>query len=290
MERGPRLGGEVTGKVALVTGGGSGIGRAICERFAREGARVAVADWRREAAEETVARIVGEGGTAIATSGDVASPDDAERMVAETVAAFGRLDVLVANAGQALVATRRRDDARAVGADHRHQPDRLLLAGSGGDPAICIAAGGGSIVLTASQLAFVGAERFAAYAASKGGVLNLARALALDHARDKIRVNALCPGAVETPLLLNQFAGQDGPQGTPGRPGGVAPVGAARAAGGDRRCRIIPGLGRGVVRDRLGAGGGRRLPGPLRPMTRTARQEGSCRGRGDERRRVGAMT
>ncbi len=205
--------GRLAGKVALVTGGGSGIGRAICERFAAEGARVAVADWHREAAEATVAHITADGGEAVATHGDVGSPDDATRMVAEAVAAFGALHVLVANAGQALVAT-----ALETTPD---QWDRVMdsnlkgcfLLARAAIPHL-IDAGGGSIVLTASQLAFVGAERFAAYAASKGGVLNLARALALDHARDRIRVNALCPGAVETPLLLDQFAGQDGPQGS----------------------------------------------------------------------------
>lgn len=204
---------RLEGKVALVTGGGSGIGRAICERFAREGARVVVADWRREAAEETVARITAGVGTALPTSGDVASPDDAERMVAETVGAYGKLDVLVANAGQALVATAVETTPeqweRTIGTNLTG----CFLLARAAIPRL-IAAGGGSIVLTASQLAFVGAERFAAYAASKGGVLNLARALALDHARDRIRVNALCPGAVETPLLLDQFAGQDGPQGS----------------------------------------------------------------------------
>ena len=204
---------RLEGKVALVTGGGSGIGRAICERFAREGARVAVADWRREAAEETVARIVAERGTALATNGDVASPDDAERMVAETVGAYGKLDVLVANAGQALVATAVETTPeqweRTIGTNLTG----CFLLARAAIPRL-VAAGGGSIVLTASQLAFVGAERFAAYAASKGGVLNLVRALALDHARDSIRINALCPGAVETPLLLDQFAGQDGPQGS----------------------------------------------------------------------------
>jgi NAD(P)-dependent dehydrogenase (short-subunit alcohol dehydrogenase family) len=205
--------GRLDGKVALVTGGGSGIGRAICERFAAEGARVAIADWRIEGADETFARVTLAGGRATVTTGDVAVPEDAERMVAETVDAFGRLDILVANAGQELVATALETTPT--------QWDRILgtnltgcfLMARAAIPRL-IDAGGGSIVLTASQLAFVGAERFAAYAASKGGVLNLARALALDHARDHVRVNALCPGAVETPLLLRQFQEQDGPQGT----------------------------------------------------------------------------
>jgi len=209
----PEAPGRLAGKVALVTGGGSGIGRACCERFAREGARVAVADWRRDAAEETAASIRDAGGEAVATGGDVAVAADAERMVADAVAAFGRLDVLLANAGGELVADVLETDEA--------QWDRVLgtnlkgcfLCAKAALPHL-IRAGGGSIVLTASQLAFVGAERFAAYAASKGGVLNLARAMALDCARHGVRVNALCPGAVETPLLLRQFEGQDGPQGS----------------------------------------------------------------------------
>jgi NAD(P)-dependent dehydrogenase (short-subunit alcohol dehydrogenase family) len=208
-----RSSGRLDGKAALVTGGGSGIGRAVCERFAQEGARVAVADWHAEAASETVERIVASGGRALALAGDVAEPAVAERLVTETVKAFGKLDVLVASAGQELVAT-----APETTPD---QWQRILgtnltgcfLVARAAIPAMQ-AAGGGSIVLVASQLAFVAAERFVAYAASKGGVLNLARALALDHARDRIRVNALCPGAVETPLLLRQFQGQAGPQGT----------------------------------------------------------------------------
>jgi 2-keto-3-deoxy-L-fuconate dehydrogenase len=204
---------RLDGKVALVTGGGSGIGRAICERFAHEGARVAVADWRADSAWETVGRIVAASGQALGLSGDVAEPETAERLVSDTVRAFGKLDILIASAGQELVAT-----APETTPD---QWQRILgtnltgcfLVARAAIPALQ-AAGGGSIVLVASQLALVAAQRFAAYAASKGGVLNLARALALDHARDGIRVNALCPGAVETPLLLRQFEGQDGPQGT----------------------------------------------------------------------------
>ncbi|MCC7366933.1 MAG: glucose 1-dehydrogenase [Chloroflexi bacterium] len=205
--------GRLDGKIALVTGGGSGIGRAICLRFASEGARVAVADWHADAAAETVRLIEAAGGHAVATSGDVASPEDAGRMVNDAVTTFGGLTVLVANAGQELVASATETSPA--------QWDRVIGTNLSGCFLVARAAippmqtaGGGSIVLTASQLAFVAAERFAAYAASKGGVLNLARALALDHARDHIRVNALCPGAVETPLLLRQFQGQDGPQGT----------------------------------------------------------------------------
>lgn len=205
--------GRLDGKVALVTGGGSGIGRAICERFATEGALVAVSDWRVEAAVETVARIVAAGGAAIGMGGDVADPDAATQMVADTVRAFGRLDALVASAGQELVATALETTpdqwSRIIGTNLTG----CFMVARAAIPAMQ-AAGGGSIVLVASQLAFVAAERFAAYAASKGGVLNLARALALDHAKDRIRVNALCPGAVETPLLLRQFEGQDGPQGS----------------------------------------------------------------------------
>jgi len=205
--------GRLTGKAALVTGGGSGIGRASCVLFAREGARVAVADWRHDAAEETVTLIRTAGGEALAMSGDVAIAADVERMVKQAVAQFGRLDVLMANAGQALVAdVLETDEAewdRVLGINLKG----CFLCAKAALPHL-IRAGGGSIILTASQLAFVGAERFAAYAASKGGALNLARAMALDYARHGVRVNALCPGAVETPLLLDQFADQAGPQGS----------------------------------------------------------------------------
>lgn len=216
--------GRLDGKCALVSGGGSGIGRAICERFAAEGARVAVADWHADAAEETVTRIAAAGGTAVATTGDVAVPADAERMVAETVAAFGRLDVLVANAGQELLATALETTPeqweRIIGTN----VTGCFLLARAAIPRL-IHAGGGSIVLTASQLSFVATQRAVAYVTSKGGVLNLARALALDHARDNIRVNALCPGAVETPLLLRQFASGIGPQGTLAELAALHPLG-----------------------------------------------------------------
>ena len=204
--------GRLDGKVALITGGGSGIGRASALLFAREGARVVVAGWVADEVEEVVAQIEQAGGTAISVVGDVGLRVHAERMVEATQEEYGRIDVLLNSAGQELVAS--------VPDTPEEAWDRILDTNLKGVYLVCHAAipamiaSGGSIVNVASQLALVAAPSFAAYSASKGGVLNLTRAMALDHARDNIRVNALCPGAVDTPLLRRQFEGQRGPQGT----------------------------------------------------------------------------
>ena len=192
--------GRLEGKVALVTGGGSGIGRAICERFAREGARVAVADWRGPAAEETVARIGAEGGAAVATSGDVASPEDAARMIEETVAAFGRLDMLVANAGQALVATTTETTPeqweRVIGTNLTgcFLPVRAAI------PHL-IAAGGGSIVNASSNQSSSGDLSQTAYAAAKAAINTLSLSIATQFGRQGIRCNVVSPGPIRTPAF-----------------------------------------------------------------------------------------
>jgi NAD(P)-dependent dehydrogenase (short-subunit alcohol dehydrogenase family) len=206
---GPRL----HDKAALITGGGSGIGRASAILFAREGARVMVAGFQEETLRETVDTIATEGNAAAYVVGDVRSAIDAERIVAATIERWGRIDVLFNNAG-----------IEFVGEIHETPEERwdqvldtnlkgIYLVSKAAIPHL-IRQGGGAIVNTASQLGLVAAPSFAAYSASKGGAVNLTRAMALDLAKYNIRVNALCPGAVETPLLLRQFAGRSGPQGT----------------------------------------------------------------------------
>jgi NAD(P)-dependent dehydrogenase (short-subunit alcohol dehydrogenase family) len=205
--------GRLDGRVALITGGGTGIGRASAVACAQEGAAVAVAGRRAALLDAVVAEIAAAGGRAVAVTGDVGREPDARAMVDATVGALGGLDVLVNCAGQELVASVLDTDEAAWDRVMDTNLKAVFLLARAALPHM-IAQGRGSIVNVASQLAFVGARNFAAYTASKGGVINLTRSIALDHADDGIRVNALCPGAVDTPLLRRQFEGREGPQGT----------------------------------------------------------------------------
>lgn len=205
--------GRLQDKVVVVTGGGSGIGEASALACADEGARVVVVG-RRLAPLEAVAKTIEErGGSAVAVSADVGDEDAAARVVDRTLVAFGRLDVLVNGAGQELVANALDTTTewwdRVLSTNLR----AVFLLSRAALPTM-IEQGQGVIVNVASQLAFVGARNFAAYTASKGGVINLTRSMALDHAADGVRINALCPGAVDTPLLRRQFEDREGPQGT----------------------------------------------------------------------------
>jgi NAD(P)-dependent dehydrogenase (short-subunit alcohol dehydrogenase family) len=192
--------GRLHGKVALISGAGSGIGRATAQLFAAEGAAVAVLDLRAEAADETVAKIVADGGRAVSLVANVALADEVEAAVATAVSALGRLDVVYNNAGvdsKGSVADATEDDwdrAFAVNAKGTFLVSRAAV------PHL-IEAGGGSIINQGSVAALVGVPNFAAYCAAKGAVVALSRSMAVDLAQHQIRVNVICPGTVFTPLM-----------------------------------------------------------------------------------------
>ncbi|HKH93232.1 MAG TPA: SDR family oxidoreductase [Gemmatimonadaceae bacterium] len=196
---------RLAGKSAVITGASTGIGRACALRFAREGARLIVADLRDDAGETLCHEIEADGGTAHYVRTDVASRADNERAIDQCVERFGGIDILFCNAGITL--------PKLLPDSSDAEVDRLLgvnllgviYAARHAIPRMLAQPRGGTMLFTASKTGLVAQTDSPVYCASKGAVVMLAKALALDYATRGIRVNALCPGIIDTPML-HQFA------------------------------------------------------------------------------------
>jgi NAD(P)-dependent dehydrogenase (short-subunit alcohol dehydrogenase family) len=188
------------GKVALITGGASGIGRATALLFAREGAAVVIADLNAEAGETVAAEITHSGGRAIFERAEVSNATDCRRLAERAISEFGRIDILFNNAGiirRATILDLSEDDWDRVMAVNLKS---IFLLSREVIPHMQ-KQGGGSIINTASGWGLSGGAKAAVYCASKGAVVLLTKAMAIDHGPQKIRVNCICPGDTDTGML-----------------------------------------------------------------------------------------
>ncbi|HMO59736.1 MAG TPA: SDR family oxidoreductase [Roseiflexaceae bacterium] len=199
------------GKIALITGAGAGIGRGIAQRFAAEGARVGVFDTTADACSDTVAAIEASGGSALALVGDVSQAADVDAAVAQLATHYGPPDTLIHNAAVMPAGTIERtaesdwDRVFAVNCRGAYLTSRAMLPHMR-------RLGRGSITFMASVTGMLGLPGIAAYSATKGALIALARAMSTDHAREGIRVNAVSPGTIDSPMLHAFLAAQREPE------------------------------------------------------------------------------
>ena len=192
-------------KIVIITGGNAGIGKAIVQRFTKEGASVVIAARNVERSREVLTAVEANGGVGHVVACDVRDPDACQAVVDETIAKFGRLDVLVNNAG---VAYRQRDVVHTE-LDVWHKTFDVNVHGMFYMSKFAmphLLASKGVVVNMASYLGLVGIRDMVAYVASKGAVVQMTRAMALDHAEAGVRVNCVCPGSVRTPLMEQAWA------------------------------------------------------------------------------------